>query len=41
MLSTPNWIAPAASSRSRTVAVSGAGRSRKILEPQEEAMPRR
>ena len=41
MFSTPNWIEPAASSRSSAVAVEGAGRSRTILEPQLETTPRR
>jgi hypothetical protein len=34
-------MAPAASSRSSTVAVEGAGRSRRIFEPQVETTPAR
>ena len=41
MLSTPNWIAPAASSRFSAVAVEGAGTSRLIFEPQDEGTPSR
>ena len=36
MLRTPNWIAPAASSRFSAVAVTGAGRSAVIFEPHED-----
>ena len=41
MFSTPNWIAPAASSFLSTVAVDGAGMSRLIFEPQDEGTPSR
>ena len=41
MFSTPNWIAPAASSFFSAVAVEGAGMSRLIFEPQDEIAPSR